>query len=143
MAHQLDEKLTALRDRLHDALDGYAQALKSVDDPDLHALFEEAVSDKARSLSALAPLLPEGEDERGGSLIGTFTRGIVAVRSAITGDQSLLPGMVDGEERVSDAYRDALAAAAGQPEANAVLADLHRRQEAFLATLRTTRDARA
>ena len=142
MADDFVDKLTTLRDRLADALEGYQQAISSVEDPGLKSLFERAAAGKQTSLADVTRLLPPGDHGEAGSFVGTVTKGIVYVRSAITGDASLLPGMIDGEKRVQTACDEAMAAAPPSAPEHAALMDIGRREAAVLAELEAAKAAR-
>ncbi len=130
-----NDQLVALRDRLTDAAKGYEQAMASADDDALKALFGHALKSKNRSLTELEAVLPAGERGDGGTVVGTLTQGIVYVRSALTGDASLLPGMIDGERRVGEACAKARTAAADEPALVAILDRIGRREAEILADL--------
>ncbi len=117
----LKDKLVKFRDRLADARKGYEQAVGDVDDAGLRALFTRATEEKTAALAALSSLLPPEDRADPGTLIGSVTQVIVAARAAVTGDESLLPGMIDGEKRVLAACDEARAAAGAEPSAEQAL----------------------
>jgi uncharacterized protein (TIGR02284 family) len=135
------ERLVAFRDKLTDARKGFERAAGDVTDPELRELFARAAEEKRTALSTIQPFLPPEADEEGGTLIGTVTQVIVAARAAITGAESLLPGMVDGEKRVLEACDEARAAAAAQPEAASTLDTLRQRIAGMVADLEARRAA--
>ena len=64
----------------------------------------------------LTALGEEVDDD--GSFMSTVHRTVISVRSVLTGlDESILPGLIDGEERILENYDDALEVAPqGSPE---------------------------
>lgn len=121
---ELTDRIVALRDRLADARKGYAQAADSADEPELGALFQRAEGIHADAIAQIEPLLPDDAPSEGGTLIGALTEMIVSARSAITGDASVLPGMLDGQLRVLQACDEARRAATADPAAMAALSSV-------------------
>ncbi|MCZ8184009.1 MAG: PA2169 family four-helix-bundle protein [Beijerinckiaceae bacterium] len=94
-----------------DARDGYKHASEDADGAALRPLFNtmqslhgKRVDELGGILSALGALPQES-----GSLMSVVNRTIVSIRSLFGGlDQSVLPGLINGEEQIIVSYNDAL-----------------------------------
>ena len=94
-----------------DARNGYEEALKDAEGKGLTPLFREMIALHQSHADALAAdLIRHGEkvdDE--GSFLSTVHRTVISIRALFGGlDDSILPGLIDGEERVVDYYDEAL-----------------------------------
>lgn len=135
------EKIIVLRDRLTDSREGYERAAADARDARYARLFERAERLHEDALAAIRPFLPLEADERGGTAIGAMTKAIVFVRGVIGGDDGLLPGMIDGAERVLDACDEARVGAVTDAAALEALARVEASIGGLLAELRTARAA--
>lgn len=107
--------LETLHTSLVDSRNGYEEALEDADGKGLTPLFREmialrasAIDELGRDLAALGRPLDES-----GSLMSTVHRTVMSVRSLFSGlDESVLPGLIDGEERIIANYDRAIAASA-------------------------------
>lgn len=140
---RLRTALDAAHQALIDSREGYAQAAQDAGPGDLRSLFEVILHEKRAAVERMAETLRRKgvavEDDA--SLIGTLTRTIVWARSVITGEQSLLPGMIDGETRVRDALQGALDALPPSDPERANVAALVNEQESLIAVLERRRAA--
>ncbi len=107
-------EIDALR-RLHtdavDAMNGYTEALKDSDGASVFQLFEEMSDFHRKAASELAEeMIRLGEKpDYNGSFMSTVHRSIMKLRSLVGGlDGSVLPGLIDGEERNLTQYNEAL-----------------------------------
>jgi uncharacterized protein (TIGR02284 family) len=112
MPEQIVDQLRALHTHAIDARNGYEEALEDAGTKGLSGLFQDMVSLHAGNADELsAELLRGGQkpnDE--GSFMSSVHRTIMSIRSLFGGlGQSVLPGLIDGEERNASAYRDTLA----------------------------------
>ena len=110
MADHIDH-LTSLHTALIDARNGYDEALKDAEGKGMTPLFREMMYLHQQHADALsAPLNARGAqvDEKG-SFLSTVHRTVMSVRSLFGGlDESILPGLIDGEERIIKYYDEAL-----------------------------------
>jgi len=110
MADRIDA-LKSLHTALIDSRKGYEEALEDAEGKGLTPLFREMVAMRVEHADQLAGLLTAaGEKVDGdGSFMALVHRAVISVRAAVTGlDESILPGLIDGEERIRGYYDDAL-----------------------------------
>jgi uncharacterized protein (TIGR02284 family) len=129
--------------RLHtgalDAMNGYAEALKDGDSQSWFALFAEmkdwhqnAASELASEMTSLGET-PSNE----GSFMSTVHKSIMKVRSLVGGlDASVLPGLIDGEERNLTKYDEAIASGGLQTSAMSVVEKQRRELGLAIARMR-------
>jgi uncharacterized protein (TIGR02284 family) len=111
MEHDIADHLKSLHTAAVDARNGYDEALRDADVGDLDFLFREMISLHAKHADALAlQLRKRGEvADEDGSFMSNIHRAIMDIRSLFGGlDQSVLPGLIDGEERNLSRYNKAL-----------------------------------
>lgn len=112
------ESLADLHTALVDSRNGYEEALDDAEGRGLSALFREMIALRDRDAEGLARVLASlgREPDRDGSFMSTVHRTIMKVRSLFDGlDQSVLPGLIDGEERILGYYDEAVEEASGRP----------------------------
>lgn len=123
MTDRLDA-LTALHTALIDSHNGYETALEHADGKGLGPLFSDMVTLRNTHAAELATALAsagEAPDE-GGSFMSAVHWAVINVRALVTGlDESILPGLVDGEKRIVGYYDEALTAWAGDSNVTALL----------------------
>lgn len=114
------DTLTSLHTALIDSRNGYEEALEDAEGRGLTPLFSEMIAIHGKDAEDLAGRLTElgAQVDDGGSFMSTVNRTVISVRSLFQElDESILPGLIDGEERILGYYDEALAAAAsGTPE---------------------------
>ena len=111
--------LKTLQTELVDAHHGYEEALKDTTDSEvaglirqIDALHTDAIAENHDSLAAAGE--PDNED---GSLMSFVHRTVISVRSAITGlGPDSLPSFASGEQRILDAYDNAIQDSQDYPE---------------------------
>src|SRR5664279_3690658 len=102
-----------------DARNGYREALKEAQGKGMSPLFADMIALHEGHASKLADLLAgAGEEaESGGSLMSTVHETIMDVRALFSGlDESVLPGLIDGEQRNIAQYDEAISEAPPRPE---------------------------
>jgi uncharacterized protein (TIGR02284 family) len=108
------EALKSLHTALIDSRNGYEEALEDAEGKGLTPLFRDMIALRNRDADEIAghlTALGQSVDEKG-SFMSTVHRTVISVRSVITGlDESILPALIDGEERILEFYDEALAAA--------------------------------
>ena len=110
MSDYLDA-LKSLHTTLIDARNGYEEALSDAEGKGLAPLFREMVELRNRHHGEIdLHLRAAGETpDESGSFLSVVHRTIFKVRSIVTGlDASVLPGLIDGEERIAGHYEDVL-----------------------------------
>jgi uncharacterized protein (TIGR02284 family) len=110
MADHIDH-MKSLHTTVVDARKGYEEALKDAEGKGLTPLFRDMIALHQSHADALAAdLARHGEkvDDQG-SFLSTIHRTVISIRSLFGGlDESILPGLIDGEERVLGYYDEAL-----------------------------------
>jgi uncharacterized protein (TIGR02284 family) len=105
------EQLKALHTHAIDARHGYEEALDDAEGRGLTSLFREMIAlhdTNAHELSAYL-VLSGAQVNDDGSFMTVVHRTIMRVRSLFNGlDESVLPGLIDGEERNKASYDKAL-----------------------------------
>ena len=107
------EALKDLHTTLVDSRNGYEEALSDAEGKGLTSLFREMIALRDRHHGEIdACLRRAGETpDESGSFLSVVHRTIFKVRSLLTGlDESVLPGLIDGEERIAARYDEALKA---------------------------------
>ncbi len=107
------EVLKDLHTTLVDSRNGYEEALSDAEGKGLTSLFREMIALRDRHHGEIdACLRRAGETpDESGSFLSVVHRTIFKVRSILTGlDESVLPGLIDGEERIAARYDEALKA---------------------------------
>ena len=103
--------MKSLHTTIVDARNGYEEALKEAEGKGLTPLFREMIALHDSHADALAAdLTRHGEkvDDKG-SFLSTIHRTVISIRSLFGGlDESILRGLIDGEERVVGYYDEAL-----------------------------------
>jgi uncharacterized protein (TIGR02284 family) len=114
MEERTADELKKLHTAAIDARNGYEEALEDAKGRGLTGLFREMIELHARNAVELEEALDEAglDVAQHGSLLGVVHKTIMSVRSLFGGlDESVLPGLIDGEERNLKRYDDALAVA--------------------------------
>jgi uncharacterized protein (TIGR02284 family) len=107
---QIDQ-LKSLHTASIDARNGYQEALEDAEGRGLTPLFRDMIAVHDRHASELGTALTAAgqKPDNGGSFMSTVHRTIMSVRSLFDGlDESVLPGLIDGEERNVGKYDDAM-----------------------------------
>jgi uncharacterized protein (TIGR02284 family) len=111
MQQDIIDELKRLHTHAVDARKGYEEALEDAEGKGMTPLFRRMIalhSGNASELGEKLQTLGEVADQDG-SFMATIHRTIISVRSLFGGlDESILPGLIDGEERNAGCYDDAL-----------------------------------
>lgn len=105
------ETLTTLHTALIDSRNGYQEALDDAEGKGLTPLFQTMIALRDKDAAGLAQHLRQlGEPVDGeGSFMSTVHRTVISIRAVLTGlDNSILPALIDGEERIIGYYDDAV-----------------------------------
>ena len=126
-----------------DARDGYRRALEDSPSPEIAGLLRKMGDLHDGHADELARVLVErGEKaEDDGSFMGLVHRTIMDIRSLFGAlDASILPGLIDGEERNVKSYDSALETSAADAEALAIVT---RQGAALIAAIGEMKSAKA
>jgi uncharacterized protein (TIGR02284 family) len=123
------DTVMSLHTALVDSRNGYEEALEDAKGKGLSGLFRDMIELRLKDAEELAQLLLAGGQapDRDGSFMSSVHRTVIKIRSLFTDlDASILPGLIDGEERILGYYGEAIAAAAGTREEHVL--DLQRKR---------------
>ena len=118
------DHLKSLHTNAVDARHGYEEALEDAEGRGLSPLFSEMIALHGKHAAELAALLRGAgqETDDKGSFFSTIHRTIMGIRGLFGGlDESVLPGLIDGEKRNLSYYDEALALPGLPPEVQPVL----------------------
>lgn len=107
----LADKMKSLHTSAIDARNGYQEALDDAEGKGLTSLFRDMIALHQRNANELARELTRSNEiaDDDGSFMGVVHKTIMGVRSLFNGlDESVLPGLIDGEKRNVAKYDDAL-----------------------------------
>jgi uncharacterized protein (TIGR02284 family) len=110
--------LASLHTTLVDSRNGYEEAIKDAGATGLVSLFEEMVALRRQQIAEIDPLVRRTglTPDKDGSFMSTVHRTIISVQSMLTDlNERVLPGFIDGEKRILDAYDDVIAMS-GDPD---------------------------
>ena len=111
--------LRSLHTSLIDSRNGYEEALEDADSKGMKPLFREMITlhaDQAAELSGYLSRIGQQADPTG-SFMSTIHRTVMSVRSRVGGlDESVLPGLIDGEKRNLNAHNEAIVSCAAETE---------------------------
>jgi uncharacterized protein (TIGR02284 family) len=127
-----------------DARNGYREAERDAEGQGLSPLFHDMIALHETNADELAAeLARHGEvADSSGSFMTTIHRAIMSIRSLFGGlDQSVLPGLIDGETRNVSHYREALDVPDLPVSVRELLATQRSRLEAALASMRALQAA--
>lgn len=106
--------LQTLLSRLTDALEGYREGADLAESPMMVTLMSYLYSTHLQHVEQLTDAMDErGIDTGGaGSAMALVHKAILNIRSILSGlDERILPGLIDGEQRLVEAYDEAIAGA--------------------------------
>jgi len=142
MAEDIVEHLKSLHTRAIDARNGYDEALEDAEGKGLTPLFRDMAALHGSHAAELEAALNRRGETAGedGSFMSTVHRTIMSVRGLFGGlGESVLPGLIDGEERNASSYEDALGLPDYPDAERAMLTAQKARIEAALARMRAAR----
>jgi uncharacterized protein (TIGR02284 family) len=134
------EQLKSLHTHAIDARNGYEEALKDAEGQGLTSLFREMIALHEGNADELSACLvragaPVNDD---GSFMSVVHRTIMSVRSLFGGlGESVLPGLIDGEERNKSGYDKALQMQALPVDLRGLLTKQRDRIDAAIAGMKT------
>ncbi len=124
MAHSVADELKSLHTAAIDARNGYEEALQDAEGKGMTPLFHEMIAVHTKNANALSGELQragEQADDKG-SFMSAVHRTVMSVRSMFGGlDESVIPGLIDGEKRNVSHYDDAIEMTDLPPSARAVV----------------------
>jgi uncharacterized protein (TIGR02284 family) len=107
MVADIFDELKTLHTHAIDARHGYEEALQDAEGRGMTPLFRDMISLHTTNGEELAAMLPRSDflPDENGSFMSTVHRTIISIRSLFGGlDESILPGLIDGENRNVNAY---------------------------------------
>jgi uncharacterized protein (TIGR02284 family) len=118
------DSIVELHTALIDTCNGYDEAVKDVDKPDLAALFQRAktLHEKAHAnVHSILSARGAAPDDKG-SFMSTVHETVISVRSAVVGlDKGSLSAFASGEERLIKTYDKAIESNVDDPSVRAAL----------------------
>jgi uncharacterized protein (TIGR02284 family) len=105
------DSLKSLHTALVDSRNGYEEALEDAEGKGLTPLFRDMIALRNQHAAELADHLRTlgAQVDNEGSFMSTVHRTVISIRSVLTGlDDSILPGLIDGEERIIGYYDEAI-----------------------------------
>lgn len=118
------DKVTALHTALIDSRTGYETALEHAGDKGLGPTFLEMIALRNAAAGELSDWLRAAghTPDESGSFMSTVNSAVINMRALLTGlDESVLPGLIDGEHRIVGYYDDAIAATPGDTALDQIL----------------------
>ncbi len=119
LSNDIVDHLKSLHTSAIDARNGYQEALKDADGKGMTPLFRDMVALHEHNAEELARALTKANEipDEKGSFMTVIHETIMDVRSMFDGlDESVLPGLIDGEKRNVSKYDDALRDARTTPD---------------------------
>lgn len=111
MADDIFEEMKTLHTNAVDARHGYEEARDDAEGRGMTPLFREMIALHATNAEELAAALSGSGivPDENGSFMSTVHRTVISIRSIFGGlDESVLPGLIDGETRNRSAYDNTL-----------------------------------
>ena len=145
MNNDIVDHLKSLHTSAIDARNGYREALQDADGKGTSSLFRDMIAFHERNAGELLRELTrvnEIPDDKG-SFMSVVHETIMDVRSMFNGlDESVLPGLIDGEKRNVSKYDDALKDGKATPNVAGILTAQRRRIAQKVADMETQKSAR-
>lgn len=111
MATQGTDRLNELHTALLDSLHGYEEALEDAGPRGMTTLFQQMIALRTAATAELEPAIVSRGETAGSSLMSAVHRTVISIRSLFNDlDESILPGLIDGERRILQTYDEALQA---------------------------------
>lgn len=142
MQQDLIDELKKLHTNAIDARKGYDEALADAEGKGMTPLFRRMIAVHSANASELTSQLQRlGEHpDQDGSFFAHIHRTIFSIRSLFGGlDESVLPGLIDGEQRNAGCYDDALKRTDTPADLRAVLSTQRGRIETEIAGMQAVK----
>jgi uncharacterized protein (TIGR02284 family) len=139
MENDVLEQLKSLHTHAIDARHGYEEALHDAEGRGLTSLFREMIALHGHNAGELSSALVQAgaKVNDDGSFMSVVHRTIMSIRSLFDGlGESVLPGLIDDEERNKTAYDKALAMPALPADTRSLLTKQRDRIEAAISGMR-------
>ncbi len=143
MNHAALEGLRSLHTAAIDARSGYEEARHDAEGRGMTPLFQEMIAIHTKNANDLEPELERaGEPSRDeGSFMSSVNRTIMSIRSLFGGlDESVLPGLIDGERRNISHYDHVLQKDDLSPSARELVAKGRQRLEDAIAEMQLLKE---
>ncbi len=107
---QETDALSALHRQIIDAAKGYGEGLKLTEEPAIAAIFSDLRDLHSGHAREIAEHLRRGRDTpEDGSFMAVVHKAVMTARALVNRlDESVVPGIRDGEERILRAYRSTI-----------------------------------
>lgn len=138
--------LKSLHTTLVDSLNGYREALKDAEGKGLTPLFADMIDLRTRHIGEVAAALRDQDQpvDDDGSLLTVVHKVVMTVSAVFTGlDERILPGLIDGEQRICTYYDAALANAPVDGPERAMLVRQHAAVQSKIDQMKTMTAAAA
>ena len=142
MQKGLIDELKRLHTNAIDARKGYEEALEDADGHGMTSLFRRMIALHSGNGAELTGQLQKNGEmpDHDGSFFAHIHRTIFSIRALFGGlDKSVLPGLIDGEQRNAAAYDDALKMPETPSDLRALLATQRGRLETEIAGMRAVK----
>ena len=142
--HNHADELKSLHTALIDSRNGYEEALKDAEGKGLTSLFARMITLRTDNAAALEKhLRAAGEEaDQDGSFMSSVHRTVISVRSLFGDlDERILPGLIDGEERLKTYYDEAIKTAPANSSEQQLLRNQLDELNAIVAEMRTMKVA--
>jgi uncharacterized protein (TIGR02284 family) len=139
MAADTIEQLKSLHTHAIDSRNGYEEALHDAEGRGMTPLFRDMISLHTTNAEELFDQLArmDRHPDQNGSFMSTIHRTIMGIRALFGGlDESVLPGLIDGEKRNLSRYDDALEGRDMNADVRAVLERQRLRIETAVVAMR-------
>lgn len=140
------DALTYLHTALIDSRNGYEEAVKEAEGKGLTPLFRDMVALRGRDAAELGQHLTQlgAAVDESGSFMSTVHRAVISFRSIFTElDESVLPGLIDGEERILGYYNDAIETTIPGSSENTTLISQRRKLQVVVADMKARSSVKA
>ncbi len=145
MANTIVDHMKALHTGAIDARVGYREALHDAEESNMTLLFQNMIALHTKNANELAVALTNSGEtaDEDGSFMGTIHRTVMSIRSLFGGlNESVLPGLIDGEERNLSYYDETLRLPNLPPMTRVLLENQKNRLVAAIVSMKTQDKAR-
>lgn len=142
MQQDLIDEVKRLHTNAIDARKGYEEALADAEGKGMTPLFRRMIALHSSNASELTGQLQKNGEmpDQDGSFFAHIHRTIFSIRALFGGlDESVLPGLIDGEQRNAAAYEDALEMSETPADLRALLTTQKSRIETEVAGMRAVK----
>jgi uncharacterized protein (TIGR02284 family) len=137
MATTVTDELHRLMKVLVDSRNGYQEAVEKVEGPVASTMVEMLAMRDHHVISLRQDPRLADDGAASGSILSTVHKAVVDLRALVPGiDKNIMPGVIDGEERILKHYDDVVALMPGTDRLSSVLAGQRAKIVDMIAALR-------